>query len=237
MIKLHQIRIAYGNRCVVRALDLHIARGEVFALLGSNGAGKSSTVKAILNFIDIAAGHIRIDGVPHTQARARQPLVFIPEKFVPPYYSTGQQFIDFTLRMHGLRVAEPAVQAYCALLDFNADSLKQPIKSYSKGMCQKLGLIAALATDKPLYLFDEPMSGLDPAARARLRDVFARLKAEGKTLFFCTHMLADVEAVCDRVGILHGGELVFVGSPAACCEHFNADSLDQAFLAATDAKR
>lgn len=235
-IQINKLSLNHGSKSIVRNLSLSIQPGETFALLGINGAGKSSIVKAVLDFMDLASGDISINGINSTQSQSRQPLAFIPEKFTPPYYCTGQQFIDFTLaahKSHNAQKSQALVLRYCELLNLDPHSLKQTIKSYSKGMCQKLGLIVVFAVDKPLYILDEPMSGLDPASRAQLRHVFSLLKAEGKTLFFCTHMLADVEAICDRIGILHQGKLSFVGSPAQCREQFNADSLELAFLNAT----
>lgn len=232
-IEFNQVSIAYDHQAVVKDLTLHIPMGEIFALLGSNGAGKSSSLKAMLDFIDIAQGHIRIRGIDHRQAQARRCLVYVPEKFSPPYYYTGQQFIDFTLAAHQAPKEVDRLAHYCQLLNLEPDCLKDSIKTYSKGMAQKLGLIAALASNKAILVLDEPMSGLDPTARARLRQLFGQLKAEGRTVLMCTHMLHDVEDICDRVGILHDRQLRFVGTAQQCREQFNADSLDKAFLRAT----
>lgn len=183
-IHITKLSLSHGSTSIVSNISLSIEQGESFALLGINGAGKSSIVKAILDFIDRDSGKIYIQGIPNKQPRARQLLAFIPEKFTPAYYSTGQQFIDFTLTAHGVKEKQDRVLELCGLLALDVNQLKQPIQSYSKGMCQKLGLIAVFAAEKPLYTLDEPMSGLDPAARAHVRGVFAKLKEEGKTLFF-----------------------------------------------------
>lgn len=233
-LDIQNLSLSYGHNAVLKNASLSIENGEVFALLGSNGAGKSTTIKAILDFVDIDQGHILIKDIPHTKNTARQPLAFLPEKFTPPYFTSGQQFIEFTFSAHNRRTSTHKVKQYCDMLSFDYEKLKQPIRSYSKGMSQKLGLIATLSLDKPLYIFDEPMSGLDPGARAQVRSVFSKMREEGKTLFFCSHMLADIEDLCDRIAILHQGQLIFVGSPEECKHHYHADNLDQAFLKATD---
>ncbi len=115
-------------------------------------------------------------------------------------------------------------------LDLDPAALGRPVRAYSKGMAQKLGLAACFLSGKRLLILDEPVSGLDPKARALVKRHLLRLKAAGHTLFFSTHALPDVEELCDRMAILHGGEIRFVGSPAECRERFEAETLEQAFL-------
>ena len=117
-----------------------------------------------------------------------------------------------------------------ARLDFDPAGLDKPVRQLSKGMSQKLGLAACLLSNKPLLVLDEPMSGLDPRTRACLKQYLLELKGEGKTVFFSTHMLADVDVLCDRVAILHEGRIRFAGTPARCQAEFQADDLEQAYL-------
>jgi ABC-2 type transport system ATP-binding protein len=126
--------------------------------------------------------------------------------------------------------SEEATRELFIALDIDPDALGKLARAYSKGMTQKLGLAACFLSDAGLFILDEPMSGLDPKARALVKRQLAALKAAGKTLFFSSHVLADVEELCDRMAILHGGELRFVGAPVDCRAQFSAASLEDAYL-------
>jgi ABC-2 type transport system ATP-binding protein len=121
--------------------------------------------------------------------------------------------------------------SYCSKLEFEENALAKSVRNLSKGMLQKLGIIGCLLSDKPIQIFDEPMSGLDPKARVLFRDVVREQKSRNKTILLCTHILNDIETLCDRVGVLDHGKLLYVGSPAQCCTQFGAPDLEQAFLA------
>jgi ABC-2 type transport system ATP-binding protein len=134
------------------------------------------------------------------------------------------------LKLRGQDYQQLHAEAVLQALDLDGGVLAQPVRTYSKGMTQKLGLAASFLSGRALYVLDEPMSGLDPKARALLKRYLQGMKKEGRTLFFSSHTLADVEEICDRMAILHQGELRFVGTPAEHCQHFNAATLEQAFL-------
>jgi ABC-2 type transport system ATP-binding protein len=133
--------------------------------------------------------------------------------------------------LHGRPADPPGSAAEVAALDLDPAALDRPARFYSKGMAQKLGLAATLLSGKDLLVLDEPMSGLDPRARALLKRRLTALKADGHTLFFSTHLLTDVEDLCDRLAVLHGGRVRFVGSPEECRAAFGAPTLEAAFLA------
>jgi ABC-2 type transport system ATP-binding protein len=221
----------YGAASVLHGVDLELRAGECFGLVGVNGAGKTSLIKCLLDFCALDDGSITIFGQPHHQPAARQPLGFLPERFTPPYYLTGADFIRYLLTLQGLAYQPQAAAAMLAALDLDADALKKTVRSYSKGMTQKLGLAACLLARKPLYVLDEPMSGLDPKARALLKDQLRALHRAGSTLFLTSHALADVDELCDRMAILHDGRIRFAGTPAECRAEYRADTLEQAFLA------
>jgi len=122
-----------------------------------------------------------------------------------------------------------------AALDLDVAALDKPVRAYSKGMTQKLGLAACFLSQRDLYVLDEPMSGLDPKARARAKDLLLNLKSEGRTLLFTSHSLADVEEVCDRVTVLHGGTIAYAGAPGGLCELHGESSLERAFLKCIEA--
>ena len=202
-----------------------------FGLVGVNGAGKTSLIKCLLDFCALDGGKIAIFGQPHDRPASRAPLGFLPERFIPPYYLTGADFIKYLLTLQGLAYDAQAVAAMLAALDLDPGALKKTVRSYSKGMTQKLGLAACLLSDKRLYVLDEPMSGLDPKARALLKGRLRALHDAGSTLFLTSHALADVDELCDRMAILHDGAIRFTGTPAECRARYGADTLEQAFLA------
>ena len=226
-----QVVKRYGQACVLQGVDLAVRAGECFGLVGVNGAGKTSLIKCLLDFCALDGGEIAIFGQPHDRPASRAPLGFLPERLTPPYYLTGADFIKYLLTLQGLKVDATAVAAMLAALDLDPAALKKTVRHYSKGMTQKLGLAACLLSNKRLYVLDEPMSGLDPKARALLKQQLRALQQRGSTVFFTSHALADVDELCDRMAILHDGAIRFTGTPAECRAHYGAETLEQAFLA------
>jgi ABC-2 type transport system ATP-binding protein len=207
-----------------------VERGEFFGLVGVNGAGKTTCIKGLLDFTNIDAGSVEIFGVPHTETRAREPLAFLPERFLPPYYLSGRDFLDYMARLHGRIASDEERRDMCGRLDLDTDALAKSVRDYSKGMAQKLGLAACFLSGKELFVLDEPMSGLDPKARILVKRHLQSYRSEGRSIFVSTHMLSDVEALCDRMGILHAGKLRFVGSPEECRRTFSSETLEEAYL-------
>lgn len=220
----------YGQHLALQQVALEIAAGECVALVGVNGAGKTSLLRCLLGFVVPDAGRIGIFGRDHRLSAARAPLCFLPERFTPPGFMTGREFARHLCRLHGQSCADADLQALASELDLDSAALARPLRQFSKGMTQKLGLAAALLTDKPAYVLDEPASGLDPKARALLRARLRALRSAGKTILFTTHDLADAEALADRVAILHAGELRFYGTPSNCRARYDAQHLESAFL-------
>ena len=229
-IEFKDVCKSYQHNKVLDHIKFTVSRGEFFGLVGVNGVGKSTLIKSLLDLCEIETGTIKIFGVTHTVNNARTDLTFLPEQFVPPYYLTGQHFLTYMLELYGNVYDSEQVQTICQVLDFPVSSLKQPVCDYSKGMAQKLGLAACLLSGKRLLVLDEPMTGLDPKARVYLQRYLLQQKAKGITLFFSTHLLADLETLCDRMAIMHEGRLQFVGSPASCCATFGSQNLEQAYL-------
>lgn len=229
-LRFHQLVKRYAGKPVLDGVDLDIQEGECMGLVGVNGAGKTSLMKCLFDFVALDSGSIDIFGRSHRLPAARAPLSFLPERFMPPYYLTGADFIKYVLTLQAVRYDKQAVVAMLNSLDLDEAVLHSPVREQSKGMTQKLGLAACLLSGKRAYVLDEPMSGLDPQARALLK---ARLRAAGEagaTVLFSSHSLADVDALCDRMAILHKGKVRFTGSPAACRAAFNAATLEQAFM-------
>ena len=220
----------YGRAAVLHDFSLEVASGEFFGLVGVNGAGKTTLLKCLLDFCDTDGGGIDIFGTPHRLTAARRRLAFLPERFNPPYYLTGEDFILYVLEMQATGYDRGNAERMLRTLDLEQAALSLPVRAYSKGMTQKLGLAACFLSDKDLYVLDEPTSGLDPKARALLKSQLRELKQQGRTVFFTSHALADVAEVCDRMAVMHAGHLHFAGTPAALCRQFATADLEQAFL-------
>ena len=199
-------------------------------LVGLNGTGKTTLIKCLLDFCDLDAGTIEVRGIEHRRPEARGPLVFLPERFTPPYFLTGREFLSIMLRLFGRQYEEESARAMCAALDLQVAALDSPVRAYSKGTTQKLGLAACFLSGRDLYVLDEPMSGLDPKARARAKNLLLKLKSEGRTLFLTSHSLSDIEEVCDHMTVLHEGVLAYTGSPRGLLERHRESSLERAFL-------
>ena len=229
-LKVEQVNQRYASNAVLDNINLTVYEGEYVGLVGVNGAGKTTLIKAILDFVSIDSGNIEIFGKSHRETSSRESLSFLPEKFIPPYYLTGKDFLSYMAELHQVELEGAAIEELFQVLDLDITALKKSVRQYSKGMSQKLGLASCFLSQRPMLLFDEPMSGLDPKARAYLKRHLVSLKETGKTLFFSTHLLADVESICDRIIVLHGGKICFNGSPSQCCEEFNANDLENAYL-------
>lgn len=229
-LQFRNIEKKYDKKAVLRGFDLSIVKGEFFGLVGMNGAGKTTLIKCLMDFSALDAGSIDIFGHSHRQSGARSPMAFLPERFAPPYYLTGQDFLKYMLTLQSLPYRADQASAMLQELDLDVAALSRPVHSYSKGMTQKLGLAACFLAQKDLYILDEPMSGLDPKARALLKQCLARQRTRGATLFFSSHALADVDEMCDRMAILHDGKLRFVGSPDECRRSYAAETLEQAYM-------
>jgi ABC-2 type transport system ATP-binding protein len=202
-------------KLALRPLDLKVEEGEIFGFLGPNGAGKTTTLKLLMGLIFPTAGSARILGMELDDPRMKAQIGFLPEQ---PYfydYLTARELLEYYGQLSGVeakqlssRVAE--VLKRVGLPDVGGVQLRK----FSKGMLQRAGIAQAILHDPKVVFFDEPMSGLDPMGRREVRDLMAQLKVEGKTVFFSTHILSDAEALCDRVAIIHQGELRGVGAVA-----------------------
>jgi ABC-type multidrug transport system ATPase subunit len=223
----------YGTAVALDRFSLRVAQGECIALAGVNGAGKTTLLKCLLDLLALDSGAIEIFGVSHTNTNSRSPVVFLPERFVPPYYLTARDFLNYMAKLDGGAFDEALVIDRFRALDLDITALDKPVRSLSKGMTQKLGLAACLLSNKRLLILDEPLSGLDPRARARVKAQIMELKREGKTVFFTSHALADIEELADTMAVLHNSQLKFHGTPGALRAKYSeagATDLETAFL-------
>lgn len=215
ILAIQNLRVEFPTRdrnlpvkVAVKNLTLTVSAGEVFGFLGPNGAGKTTTMNVMLGFNNATSGDIFLFGTSVSQPIARQRIGFLPEMTYYYKFLTADELLRFYARLFRIPKAEAERRIDVALKLVELDhARKRLIKTYSKGMQQRAGLAQALINNPDLLILDEPTSGLDPLGRMKVRQIIQRLKDEGKTVFFSSHEMGEVETVCDRVAILHEGEL------------------------------
>ncbi|MFM9966986.1 MAG: ABC transporter ATP-binding protein [Burkholderiales bacterium] len=235
ILSFKKVSKKFGKTTILHAVDFEVSPGQQFGLAGENGAGKTTLLKCLLDFCAFDGGTIEIKGVPSTRPQARACMTFLPERFTPPWYLTGREFVQATMQISGTAWNEQAVLTIFEELDLARASLDKPVRTFSKGMTQKLGLAACFLSGKDLFVLDEPMSGLDPSARVRVKRLLQRLKNEGKSLIFTSHSLADIDEICDHMVVLHRGSVAYSGSPGQMLLLQGEQSLERAFLKCIEA--
>ena len=210
--KIYRQGLRQQKVLAVNDLNLTVSEGEIFGFLGPNGAGKSTTIKILCDLIRPTGGRATIKGRDVRQQEARRLMGYLPEN--PSYYSflSGWELLTFQGTVHGVSKDKIRERGMVLLetLDLT-EAAHRPLRTYSKGMIQRMGIAVSLIHNPLVVIFDEPMSGLDPVGRKLVKDLMLRLRAQGKTIFFSTHILHDVEIICDRIGIITKGELKFSG--------------------------
>jgi len=219
-----------STKLALHGLDLEVKAGEVFGFLGPNGAGKTTTMNVLLGFVQPTSGAAFLFDIDVRQPIARQRIGYLPELTYYYKFLTAEELLRFYGKIFGLDrvLLERRVKELIKLVELE-HAAHRPIKSYSKGMQQRVGLAQALINDPDLLILDEPTSGLDPLGRMKVREIIQRLKNEGKTVFFSSHELGEVETVCDRVAIINQGQLRVEGKVADLVHKYQA-SLEKVFL-------
>jgi ABC-2 type transport system ATP-binding protein len=196
----------------LKALDLEIHKGEVFGLLGPNGSGKTTTIKLVLGLLFPTGGEAIVFGKRATEVSKNERIGYLPEESYLYRFLNAEETLDFYARLFDMpaETRRERVDSLIKMVGLDG-ARKRQLQEYSKGMTRRIGLAQALINDPDLILLDEPTSGLDPIGTREMKDMILRLKAEGKTIVMCSHLLADVQDVCDRIAILHQGELKELG--------------------------
>ena len=212
---------------VLSDVSLSVGQGEIFGFLGHNGAGKTTTMKILLGLLGATDGRIELLGVPVTDVAVHARIGYLPES---PYfydYLTAEEFLCFYGRLAGLS-RETVRQRTPQLLERVGltEARDRQLRKFSKGMLQRIGLAQAIIHDPELVILDEPMSGLDPIGRKEVRDLILSLRDQGKTVFFSTHIVSDVEMICDRVGILAKGKMLASGRIEDLVNEHEAQSVE-----------
>ncbi len=237
ILRIENLLVEYRSRELgqpvkraVNGLNLIVYPGEVFGFLGPNGAGKTTTMNVLLGFVNATGGAAYLFGKNVREPIARQRIGYLPELTYYYKFLSAEEILRFYARIFGLtrKDTEKRIDEILKLVELE-HARKRPLKTYSKGMQQRVGLAQALINNPDLLVLDEPTSGLDPLGRMKVREIIQRLKDEGKTVFFSSHELGEVETVCDRVGILNQGELRVEGRVDDLVSRYHCD-LEQIFL-------
>jgi ABC-2 type transport system ATP-binding protein len=218
MIEISNLTKRYGKEIVVDNLSLTIQRGEVFGFLGQNGAGKTTTIKMIVGITTPDGGNITIGGKSFQDVSMREKIGFMPE--APYFYErlTGLEFLKFCGEL--FKQNKKTYEEYGEILKTVGiyDARNKKISAYSKGMKQRLGFAQTMVNDPDYVFLDEPLDGLDPLGRKEIKEVIKKLKKDGKTVFFNSHILFDTEELCDKIGIIDKGKLLYGGSVKDFCQ-------------------
>ncbi len=232
-ITIENINKSYGRKKnknhILHDLSLRISSGEVFGFIGPNGAGKTSTIKLLLNFTRPDSGTIHIAGKKVGTEEYRQHIGYLSE--FPCFFEhlTAKETLLLAGHLSGLSNHFIIDQIPQLLTRMNlAEAMNKPVKGFSKGMKQRLGMANALIHNPEVLIFDEPMSGLDPVGRHLIKGIFEELRDEGKTIFFSSHILGDIEDLCDRIGIIHKGRLLYTGEVKAFTR--GSQSIEELFI-------
>jgi ABC-2 type transport system ATP-binding protein len=216
-----------GDVFAVSGLTLSVPRGSVFGFLGPNGAGKTTTIKMIVGLAEPTGGEIAILGGKPTDISVRARIGFMPESPAFYMYLSGREFLELVAAIFEMKDPKARIDDVLRQVDL-FDRAERHIRTFSKGMLQRLGLAQALLNDPEILFLDEPLDGLDPLGRAEIKEIIVAQKKVGKTVFFNSHILADVEEVCDTVGIIDNGHLVACDTPAVLSRGYR--DLEDAFV-------
>lgn len=220
----------FKQHLVLNQVSLTLGQGKIFGLLGLNGIGKTTLIKIMLGLLQQDGGEVKMFDLTSTDINAKRKLCYLPEKFMPSAYLKGSEFLKLSIIYYGIEYSPDHAIKLCYELGLSKEALDQKIGSYSKGMGQKLGLISVFMANAPLIILDEPMSGLDPKARIALKKKLLEYKSLGHAVFFSSHILSDVEEICDEIGVLHNGALIFHGNSAEFIEQYKGANLEISFL-------
>lgn len=238
-LSIEKVNKSYSyDKIVLDQVSLNVEHGEVFGLIGLNGVGKTTLIKAIVGLHKYEDGKISIFGKDSKSHAVRKDIIYLPEKFQPSNFLKGSEFLKIALGMEETSYDQSIANDCAHKIGFDSSFLNKRVSSYSKGMGQKLGLILVLMSKAKLLILDEPMSGLDPSARVALKNQLRKLKEMGKTIFFSSHILDDIDELCDKISVLHNSKIIYIGDVLSFKNKFNqqtdesnrVNSLERAFL-------
>jgi ABC-2 type transport system ATP-binding protein len=229
-IRIAGVTADYGHGTVIEDISFGVPAGKTFGLIGLNGVGKTTLIKIILGLMESSKGSVEVFGRKNLDAETKAKIAYLPEKFEPPPFLSGLEFVKFSLALYKRPFTEESVMQAADRVSLTRAALKRRVNTYSKGMRQKAGLMGTWLTGCPLLILDEPMSGLDPLARVLVKDEIAACRKAGMTVFLSSHILSDMDEICDNVAVIHDGRLKFTGTPAELKQSAKQEYLERAFL-------
>ncbi len=229
-IRVENVYKTFGDKLVLNDVSLEILDNEIFGFVGLNGIGKTTLIKIIIDLLELDGGGVEIFGVDKVLPESRKNIAYLPEKFHPSNQLKGIEFLKFVAGFHHKNFDFEKAKKIAVTLDLDPAALDVRISKYSKGMTQKLGLLGTFLSEAKLIILDEPMSGLDPRARIALKKQLVNYKKAGNSIFFSSHILSDIDEICDRIAIISEGKIVFVGKPEEFRAKHQETNLEKAFL-------
>ena len=229
-IRVENVFKTFGKNLILNDVSLEVLDNEIFGFVGLNGIGKTTLIKIIIDLLEHDGGGVELFGMDKILPEARKNVSYLPEKFQPSNQLKGIEFLKFVTGFHQKKLDLAKAKEIAEILDLKPEALGLRISKYSKGMTQKLGLLGTFLSDAKLIILDEPMSGLDPRARIALKKQLINYKKAGNSIFFSSHILSDIDEICDRIAILHDGKIVFIGKPEDFRAKHKENSLEGAFL-------
>lgn len=231
VLDVSNVSVSYdGKRNVIEDISITIKAGTCFGLIGLNGVGKTTFIKTILGLRQPDDGAVLICGVNTAKIETNRNVSYLPERFDPPWFLNGYEFVKFSLDLYGKKFCENKVNALADKLSLDQTFLSKRTQSYSKGMRQKLGLIAAILAECPLLVLDEPMSGLDPMARRQVKQILIDCREKGQSILICSHILADMKEFCDKIAIIDSQRIVYQGGVQKLLDETSGENLEDAFM-------
>lgn len=229
-LKIYGISKSFIDRKVLDDITFEVKDNEIFGFVGLNGIGKTTLIKIILDLLEQDQGEVEIFGKNSILPDSRKDVAYLPEKFQPSNQLKGVEFLKFVCGLSNKKLNLNKAKEIAKSLDLRESALDLRVSKYSKGMNQKLGLLATFLSEAKLIILDEPMSGLDPRARIALKKQLISYKKAGNSIFFSSHILSDIDEICDRIAVINDGKIAFVGTPAEFKQKHNQKNLEEAFL-------
>lgn len=220
-LSVRDVFAGYKKKETIKNVSFDVPKNKIVGLVGLNGAGKTTLIKTIVGLRDAQKGSIE---------KSNNQIAFLPERFEAPSFLTGFEFIEFHLKSYGKIISRDQVNEYANNISFDLEALHKKIKSYSKGMRQKIGILATLMAECELTILDEPMSGLDPKARHDVKGLIKQATQKGQSILMSSHALNDVSALCESVVIMHRGQVVFSGGVDDLLKRSKDQDIETAFL-------
>lgn len=231
-LKITNLHKSFGSKKVLDDINIEVKKNEIFGFIGLNGVGKTTSIKIILDLLKQDEGKVELFGKNAILPESRENVAYLPEKFQPSAQIKGVEFLKFVTGLHKKTLDLKEAKRIAKILDLEEAALDAKISNYSKGMTQKLGLLGTFLSKANLIILDEPMSGLDPIARMNLKELLITYKEQGHCIFFSSHILSDIDEICDNIAILNKTKLIFTGKPQEFKKLQKEKNLEKAFVKA-----